>query len=115
FFSSRRRHTRFSRDRSSDVCSSDLPTYQRFSDSYAVGVVEGDDALLTVGATAPQTTYLENYRVATGPQQGYSLGLEYRDPHYWWIGATGNYMAGNYLDPAPYRRTSEVWGSEPWN
>ncbi|HLV24508.1 MAG TPA: TonB-dependent receptor [Moheibacter sp.] len=91
------------------------PTYQRFSDSYAVGVVEGDDALLTVGATAPQTTYLENYRVATGPQQGYSLGLEYRDPHYWWIGATGNYMAGNYLDPAPYRRTSEVWGSEPWN
>src|SRR5690606_40178157 len=26
FFSSRRRHTRFSRDWSSDVCSSDLPT-----------------------------------------------------------------------------------------
>src|SRR5690606_40353517 len=27
FFSSRRRHTRFSRDWSSDVCSSDLPRY----------------------------------------------------------------------------------------
>src|SRR5690606_40045096 len=27
-FSSRRRHTRFSRDWSSDVCSSDLPVYQ---------------------------------------------------------------------------------------
>src|SRR5690606_40549298 len=27
FFSSRRRHTRFSRDWSSDVCSSDLATY----------------------------------------------------------------------------------------
>src|SRR5690606_40990732 len=28
-FSSRRRHTRFSRDWSSDVCSSDLATYRR--------------------------------------------------------------------------------------
>src|SRR5690606_20658382 len=31
FFSSRRRHTRFSRDWSSDVCSSDLPTTREFS------------------------------------------------------------------------------------
>src|SRR5690606_40332056 len=29
FFSSRRRHTRFSRDWSSDVCSSDLPDYMQ--------------------------------------------------------------------------------------
>src|SRR5690606_39540640 len=29
FFSSRRRHTRFSRDWSSDVCSSDLPAFKR--------------------------------------------------------------------------------------
>src|SRR2546429_1503561 len=33
FFSSRRRHTRCSRDWSSDVCSSDLLTYARFSRS----------------------------------------------------------------------------------
>src|SRR5690606_39814792 len=32
FFSSRRRHTRFSRDWSSDVCSSDLHTRQQDSD-----------------------------------------------------------------------------------
>src|SRR5690606_39748784 len=31
FFSSRRRHTRFSRDWSSDVCSSDLPFRDRLS------------------------------------------------------------------------------------
>ncbi len=91
------------------------PTYQRFSDSYTTQLVDGNDVLFTVGAEAPQTTYLENYKVATGPQQGYSLGLEYRDPKYWWIGATGNYLANNYLDPAPYRRTSGVWGSQPWN
>src|SRR5690606_40825437 len=31
FFSSRRRHTRFSRDWSSDVCSSDLESYNLFA------------------------------------------------------------------------------------
>lgn len=95
------------------------PDYQRFSDSLETLAVGGgeDQELIqyTAGATLPTTAYLENYRVATGPQQGYSLGLEYRDPNFWWVGATGNYMASNYLDPAPYRRTSAVWGSEPWN
>src|SRR5690606_10796817 len=33
FFSSRRRHTRFSRDWSSDVCSSDLESYNLFATS----------------------------------------------------------------------------------
>src|SRR5690606_41031889 len=34
FFSSRRRHTRFSRDWSSDVCSSDLPTHRSMPTSF---------------------------------------------------------------------------------
>lgn len=85
------------------------PTYQRFSDSYELNDLEMTNE--TVGATAPMTTYLKNYKVATGPQQGYSLGLQYRDPKYWWIGATANYLASNYLDPAPYRRTSAVYGN----
>src|SRR5690606_41148241 len=42
FFSSRRRHTRFSRDWSSDVCSSDLQIgkipLQRCSNIFAVGI-----------------------------------------------------------------------------
>src|SRR5690606_40924292 len=37
FFSSRRRHTRFSRDWSSDVCSSDLLTFTRCLLVYAEG------------------------------------------------------------------------------
>lgn len=84
------------------------PTYQRFSDSYSIN--EQDLTSITAGATAPMTTYLENYKIANGPQQGFSLGIQYRDPKYWWIGATGNYLAANYLDPAPYRRTSAIWG-----
>lgn len=84
------------------------PTYQRFSDSYSIN--EQDLTSITAGATAPMTTYLKNYKIANGPQQGFSLGIQYRDPKFWWIGATGNYMAANYLDPAPYRRTSAIWG-----
>ena len=80
------------------------PTYQRFSDSNYQDALDG--AMLTFGATKPEKAYLQDYKVATGPQQGFSLGLEYRDPHYWWIGATGNYLASNYLDVAPFRRTS---------
>src|SRR5207247_5513343 len=36
FFSSRRRHTRSTRDWSSDVCSSDLARYFRFTETQAV-------------------------------------------------------------------------------
>lgn len=52
-------------------------------------------------------SYLENYRLSNGPQQGYSLGIEYRAPQYWWIGINGNYLAANYIDVAPFNRTSE--------
>src|SRR5207302_1399381 len=38
FFSSRRRHTRFSRDWSSDVCSSDLPVVCGFIGASIIGV-----------------------------------------------------------------------------
>lgn len=89
---------------------SNNPTYQRFSDSRNFDETEGET--VTIGATAPQTTYLKNFRVATGPQQGLSLGLQYRDPKFWWIGATANYLASNYLATTPFRRTSSVWGGK---
>src|SRR5690606_39893972 len=53
FFSSRRRHTRFSRDWSSDVCSSDL--------WFAVGIDYGTTnpfAALTLGLGADKRLYL---------------------------------------------------------
>src|SRR5690606_40327862 len=50
FFSSRRRHTRFSRDWSSDVCSSDL---ERGDLVAAAGPRGGRLGTLTPGATAP--------------------------------------------------------------
>ncbi len=51
------------------------------------------------------TAYLKNYRVASGPQTAASLGLEYRDPKFWWIGANANYLDNNYIDISPILRT----------
>ncbi|TGN29363.1 carboxypeptidase regulatory-like domain-containing protein [Empedobacter tilapiae] len=52
------------------------------------------------------TSYLKNYKVSSGPQSGFSLGAEYRDPKFWWIGVSGNLLTNNYASPAAYRRTA---------
>ncbi len=52
------------------------------------------------------TTYLKNYRLSTGPQQAYSLGIEYRDPDFWWINITGNYFNDTYIDVSPILRSA---------
>lgn len=54
-------------------------------------------------------SYLENYRVAGGPQQAYQLGFEYRDPDFWWFGATANYFNSAYIDVAPLTRTENFY------
>lgn len=68
-----------------------------------------DDALATATNTSPITdfgsAYLKDYRVAGMPQQAYSLGIEYRSPKFWWIGANGNYLTDNYLDVSNVLRT----------
>jgi hypothetical protein len=48
---------------------------------------------------------LKNYRIASGPQNAYSVGFEYRDPDYWWFGATANFFSNTFVDVAPIVRT----------
>ena len=55
---------------------------------------------------------LKNYHVAGGPQRAYSVGFEYRDPDYWWFGATTNFFSNGYVDVAPITRTSN-FSSDP--
>ena len=43
------------------------------------------------------------------PQRGYSLGLEYRNPNYWWVSANGNYLSNNYIDISPIIRTERFY------
>ena len=49
---------------------------------------------------------IKGYYLANGPQQAYSLGLQYNDPDYWRINLTGNYFSHAYLQPNPLRRTA---------
>lgn len=48
---------------------------------------------------------LKDYKVAGGPQRAASIGFEYRDPKYWWIGATANFFSNAYLDVSSILRT----------
>jgi len=58
------------------------------------------------------TTFIKNYRMPGSPQQAYSVGIEYRAPSYWWIGANANYLADLYLDFSTILRTNNFF-SEP--
>lgn len=80
------------------------PNVQVNNDAYAaleeeVGVI--NNPIVDFGRAS-----LKDYRLAGMPQQAYSLGIEYRDPHYWWVGANANYLASNYIDPSALLRTS---------
>ena len=60
---------------------------------------------------------LKNYKLAGGPQTAYSIGFEYRDPNYWWIGTTVNFFDNAYIDISPLIRSSNFAddGGIPFN
>ncbi len=51
------------------------------------------------------TAYLKNYKLAGTPQKGYSLGLRYSSPKYWWVGVSGNFLQDTYTDISALSRT----------
>jgi hypothetical protein len=65
---------------------------------------EDFDQTLELGKAA-----LKDYKLATGPQQAYSVGFEYRDPNYWWFGATANFMSNAYIDISPLQRSANFY------
>ena len=54
---------------------------------------------------------MKDYKQPGMPQQAYSVGLEYRAPQFWWIGANANYLADNYLDISPLLRTDNFYSN----
>ena len=54
-------------------------------------------------------TNLKDYKLAGGPQKAYSVGFEYRDPDYWWFGATANFFDETYVDPSPLTRSANFY------
>jgi len=43
------------------------------------------------------------------PQQAFALGIEYRDPKYWWVGANINYLSNSFIDISPISRTETFY------
>ncbi|MBU2940885.1 TonB-dependent receptor [Lacinutrix sp. C3R15] len=52
---------------------------------------------------------LKDYKVAGGPQRAASVGFEYRDPDYWWFGATANFFSNAYVDVNALTRTENFY------
>lgn len=55
------------------------------------------------------TANIKGYKVAGTPQKGYSFGLRYNSPKYWWVGASANYLADQYLDFSALNKTSALY------
>jgi len=55
------------------------------------------------------TAEIEGYKLAQGPQKAFALGVEYRDPKYWWLGVTTNYLADNYANISTITRTQSFY------
>lgn len=54
-------------------------------------------------------SHLKNYKIPKGPQQAFQLGMEYRNPKFWWFGVTGNYFSNAYIHVSPITRTKNFY------
>lgn len=52
------------------------------------------------------TSKLNGVHVAGGPERAAQIGFEYRDPDFWWFGASTNFFSNAYLDVNNLARTS---------
>jgi hypothetical protein len=76
-----------------------------------VGITSDANATLQNPNTVTDfgVAYLKNYKLAGTPQQAVSLGFEYRNPKFWWIGTNINYLADSYIDVSPIARTNRFY------
>jgi hypothetical protein len=72
-------------------------------------LINNTNQLAQNGAINYGESNLKDYKIANGPQKAYSVGFEYRDPDFWWFGATANFFSDIYLDPAPITRTKNFY------
>lgn len=58
---------------------------------------------------------IKGYKIAGTPQKAYSLGLKYNSPKYWWLGASANYLADQYLDFSALNKTPYLYTNPSTN
>lgn len=84
-------------------------TYANNPDLYLTSDVTNEGIFDENGRSGNYTSNLNNYKISAGPHQAYSVGFEYRDPDYWWVGATTNFFRNTYVDIAPLTRSSNFY------
>ena len=104
----------------STIKASASASYGQYIYSDNAKLVTNDDGRASEGLNPIRdfgTVYLKDYRQPGMPQQAYSFGLEYRDPHFWWIGANINYLGDSYVDVSSILRTDNfvIDNSDPNN
>lgn len=69
--------------------------------------LDNDDASLglVTGLNDFGKTNLKNYRAFSSPERAYSIGIEYRNPQFWWIGADMNLLTHRFLNVSGVLRT----------
>jgi hypothetical protein len=83
--------------------------YANNPDLYLTSDVTNEGIFDKNGRSGNYTSNLKNYKIAAGPHQAYSVGFEYRDPNYWWVGATTNFFSNTFIDIAPLTRSSNFY------
>ncbi|MBU2995684.1 TonB-dependent receptor [Cellulophaga baltica] len=68
-----------------------------------------EDLINLEGAIALGEAKIKDYKLAQGPQKAFALGINYRDPKYWWAGLTANYLANNYANISTITRTRSFY------
>lgn len=68
-----------------------------------------EDLINLEGAIDLGQASIKDYKLAQGPQQAFSFGINYRDPKYWWIGVTANYLGDNYANISTITRTQSFF------
>lgn len=68
-----------------------------------------EDVLNPEGNIILGKSKIEGYKLSQGPQRAIALGLEYRDPKYWWISGTANFLGNNYANISTITRTQSFY------
>ncbi len=81
---------------------------------------DNDIALGNAPQSTEQIVYMKNYYVPAGPQTAFQMGLNYRAKKFWFATISFNYLANNWMDFAPTRRTIEgvdllAYNSTEWS
>ncbi len=68
-----------------------------------------EEVIDSKGNVSLGTALLKGYKLGQGPQKAFAIGVEYRDPKYWWLKATTNYLGNNFANISSITRTQSFY------